>query len=602
MTSIADYNNNPGNLRPPKGLTYPGQIGVDDRGFAIFENKEAGRNALIQDIRAKQKQGLNNPNAFIDKYTPASAENPEEGRDNYKIRMAQHLGLKSTTDPFPKGSEEKIADLIAAIEGGEAPAPSEKKEPTVTDPFAGYQPKAKSDSGEPLPPLVPEVSNTERVMGAIADTGEYVANKALENPEIPAAAGVGLGKGILEKVLQSPEKHLVKPGETTPAQVEAARLQYEAKRSRLENLVNEISERQARGVSADDLQREYKILQAEAQGAGQELRARTQELREIPKTYVPPEAPAAAETAEQIAARTKPGASGASNWVRAMGEDIPEVLAAQAENMRKDNPKGGQAIIDANTAAKEKLQGMGLGDYKLTEAGPGQLAVPPDEAARLEREIAERQSREAAERAALAQAEETKRLAAEADLQRQRQLAQQRVEQARQRKVKSGEAAAEAKRRANAAAQQAKSDAAKIETARVSGLAAKQTAREVAEAQPSAFTTATREAGRRFAEKAPIIGNVLGAAGATLSADEAVKRYKEGDYSGAVLGTIEAALNAASMAPPTSPAGLMAKGVGTVGSLGMIPVWIAHDYFGKKGPWAEKKEPQKARGGLTLMR
>jgi hypothetical protein len=98
---------------------------------------------------------------------------------------------------------------------------------------------------------------------------------------------------------------------------------------------------------------------------------------------------------------------------------------------------------------------------------------------------------------------------------------------------------------------------------------------------------ATREAGRRFAEKAPIIGNVLGAAGATLSVDEAVKRYKEGDFSGFVLGTIEAALNTASMAPPTSPVGLMAKGVGTVGSLGMIPVWIAHDYFGKKGPWAE---------------
>jgi len=34
----------------------------------------------------------------------------------------------------------------------------------------------------------------------------------------------------------------------------------------------------------------------------------------------------------------------------------------------------------------------------------------------------------------------------------------------------------------------------------------------------------------------------------------------------------------------------------------MIPVWIAHDYFGNKGPWAPKKEPQKARGGLTLMR
>ena len=106
MTSVADYNNNPGNLKP-KGFTYEGQIGLDDRGFAIFATKEAGRGALIQDIRAKQKQGLNNPNSFIDKYTPAMKENPEEGRDNYKIFLAQNLGsiLKHFHDnpsPGPK--------------------------------------------------------------------------------------------------------------------------------------------------------------------------------------------------------------------------------------------------------------------------------------------------------------------------------------------------------------------------------------------------------------------------------------------------------------------------------------------------------------------
>jgi hypothetical protein len=604
MTSIADYNNNPGNLRPPKGLTYAGQIGVDERGFAIFENKEAGRNALIQDIRAKQKQGLNNPSAFIDKYTPASAENPEEGRDNYKIRMAQHLGLKSTTDPFPKGSEEKIADLIATIEGGEAPASAEKKEPSVTDPFAGYQPKAASDSGQTLPPLEPELSKTEKVMGAIADTGEYVANKALENPEIPAAAGVGLAKGVLEKVLQSPEKHLVGEGEKTPQQVQAAKDAARAAEGKVGELQRIASERAP--IDVDTLQREFELRNMGSQAWDEELRAAQRDLRALPRTL--PVEQAAEETAEQIASRTRPGASGASNWVRAMGEDIPEVLAAQAENMRKDNPKGGQAIIDANTAAKQKLQGMGLGDFKLTEPGPGQLALPAQEAARLEQELAQKQAQEAAEQAARVQQAESQRLAAEADLARQRQQAEQRVEQARRSKIEAGQRASEAKKAANAAQQrvaaQARSDAAKMETARVSARTAQQTAREAAEAQPGAWTMATREAGRRFAEKAPIIGNVLGAAGATLSTDEAIERYKKGDYSGAVLGAIEAALNTASMAPPTSPLGLAAKGVGTVGSLGMIPVWIAHDYFGKKGPWAEKKEPQpqKAHGGLTLMR
>ena len=601
MTSVADYNNNPGNLKP-KGFTYKGQIGVDEQGFAIFENKDAGRSALIQDIRAKQRQGLNNPNAFIDKYTPAMKENPEEGRDNYKIFLAQNLGLKNTTDPFPKGSEEKIADLIAQFESGTPPATAGKEESGTKKPFEDFKPRVFTQDDEPPPP--PPKTGVEKAIDYATDVGGAVVDKVVENPELPAAAGLGLIKGTLEKVLQSPEKHLVGEGEKTPQQVQSARDAARAAQTRVGEVERIASSREP--IDVETLQRQFDLRKFGNELADEDLRAAQKDLKGLPKTYVPPVEPVAADTAEQIASRTKQGASGASNWVRAMGEDIPEVLASQAENMRKDNPKGGQAIIDANAAAKQKLQGMGLGDFKLTEPGPGQLALPPQEAARLEQELAARQAQEAAEQAARAQADEAKRLAAEADLQRQRQAAEQRVEQARKSKISAGERAAEAKRQANAAQQrsaaQARSDAAKLETAQISARTAQQTAKEAAAAQPSGLTMATREAGRRFAEKAPIIGNVLGAAGATLSTDEAIDRYKKGDYSGAVLGTIEAALNAASMAPPTSPAGLMTKGVGTVGSLGMIPIWIAHDYFGNKGPWAPKKEPQKARGGLTLMR
>ena len=49
----SDFNNNPGNLRPPPGVKYYGMIGVDDKGFAIFENKDYGRQALINDINKK---------------------------------------------------------------------------------------------------------------------------------------------------------------------------------------------------------------------------------------------------------------------------------------------------------------------------------------------------------------------------------------------------------------------------------------------------------------------------------------------------------------------------------------------------------------------
>ena len=614
MTSIASYNNNPGNLKP-KGFTYEGQIGLDDQGFAIFATKEAGRSALIQDIRAKQKQGLNNPNAFIDKYTPAMAENPEEGRDNYKIRMAQHLGLKSTTDPFPKGSEEKIADLIATIESGEAPAPAGKEESGTKKPFEDYKPRVHTQGDtEPPPPLLK--TGVEKAIDFATDTGEAVVNKVIESPELPAAAGLGLVKGTLEKVLQSPEKHLVGEGEKTPQQVQSAKDAARAAETRVGEVQRIASSREP--IDVDSLQREFDMRKMGKELMEDELREAQKNLKGLPKTYVPPEVPAASvatEAAENISAGRASGPkiegdSGTRNWmIQEAGQkhQLPEAVLDMATGKSKDSPTGGKALIDQDLKNIQKINELGMGDTKLTTTPSGvQLQLPANVASDLEGELAAKQAQQIADQKALADQVEAKRLAAEADLARQRQAAEQRVEQARKSKISAGERAAEAKRAANAAQQrsaaQARSDAAKLETAQISARTAQQTAKEAAAAQPSGLTMATREAGRRFAEKAPIIGNVLGAAGATLSADEAIERYKKGDYSGAVLGTIEAALNTASMAPPTSPLGLAAKGVGTVGSLGMIPVWIAHDYFGKKGPWAEKNPPQKARGGLTLMR
>ena len=613
MTSVADFNNNPGNLKP-KGFTYKGQIGVDDRGFAIFENKDAGRSALIQDIRAKQRQGLNNPNAFIDKYTPAMAENPEEGRDNYKIRMAQHLGLKSTTDPFPKGSEEKIADLITTIEGGEAPAPAGKEESGTKKPFEDFKPRVFTQDDEPPPPL--EKTGVEKAIDFATDVGGSVVNKVVENPELPAAAGLGLIKGTLEKVLQNPEKHLVGEGEKTPQQVQSAKDAARAAQTRVGEVERIASSREP--IDVDTLQREFDMRKMGKELMEDELREAQKNLKGLPKTYVPPAEPAALPSGTSApegrvgpaSGPTIEGDSGPRNWtIRTAGQkhQMPEAILDMVTDQTKESPTGGMRLIREDLANLEKIKELGMGDTKLaTTPGGVQLQLPTSVAADYEGQLAAKQAQEAAEQAARAQQVEAQRLAAEADLARQRQMAELRVEQARKSKISAGERAAEAKRKANAAQQrsaaQARSDAAKLETAQISARTAQQTAKEAAAAQPSGLTMATREAGRRFAEKAPIIGNVLGAAGATLSTDEAIDRYKKGDYSGAVLGTIEAALNAASMAPPTSPAGLMTKGVGTVGSLGMIPIWIAHDYFGNKGPWAPKKEPQKAHGGLTLMR
>jgi hypothetical protein len=115
---LSTWNNNPGNLRPPKGVVYKGQIGIDPKGFAIFEDPESGRSALINDINIKIKRGINTPDAFIDIYSPAGKENPDDSRKNYKMHMAKTVGINSPTDPFPEGAAEKIADAITGFEAG----------------------------------------------------------------------------------------------------------------------------------------------------------------------------------------------------------------------------------------------------------------------------------------------------------------------------------------------------------------------------------------------------------------------------------------------------------------------------------------------------
>ena len=179
MATIADYNNNPGNIKPPKGVTYEGQIGVDDRGFAVFENKDYGRKALVNDIEIKIKNGLTSPEAFINRYAPAGEENNEDARMNYKIFLADQLGLKSTADKFPEDSAQKIADLVAHFEAGTRPdqttAPSSEAKPNFDAPKLA---SSNTDTGDgstaqEIPPYVGGIIGG--VTGTTAGTSAAVA-------------------------------------------------------------------------------------------------------------------------------------------------------------------------------------------------------------------------------------------------------------------------------------------------------------------------------------------------------------------------------------------------------------------------------------------
>lgn len=174
MATIADYNNNPGNIKPPKGVTYDGQIGVDDRGFAIFENKDFGRKALVNDIEVKIQKGLVTPEAFINRYAPAGNENDEDARMNYKIFLADKLGMKSTGDKFPENSAHKIADAIAHFESGTRPE-------VTTAPAVPALPVADSPENKPSQPSI-------NPAGGIPDPAQL-------NPLFGMIPGAGYGAG-----------------------------------------------------------------------------------------------------------------------------------------------------------------------------------------------------------------------------------------------------------------------------------------------------------------------------------------------------------------------------------------------------------------------
>jgi hypothetical protein len=203
MTTLSDYNNNPGNLRPPKGITYDGQIGVDDKGFAIFENKEFGQKALVNDLSYKLRHGVNTPDKFVDKYAPAGKENDEESRENYKLYLASQFGLKSTTDPFPEDGAEKLATAVGAFEGGTwNKPPEEKKEEAAADATVA----AQADKGDRLPPgrnadIPGEAEQTRDalgVIGGIAGTGTTAAIETTKKlaPLVPNLINTMTGQGV----------------------------------------------------------------------------------------------------------------------------------------------------------------------------------------------------------------------------------------------------------------------------------------------------------------------------------------------------------------------------------------------------------------------
>ena len=507
---------------------------------------------------------------------------PKETRD-YSLRVSQNFNL----------DDEKETGLISPIQGAESDEPETE----------GERMKREGASIDPN-------ATTEPVDDSMFGKAKQLYKENVDNNLVLAGLG-GAGKGYVEKVLTDPSLNVFGPDERTPAEVRSANDKFKNAQTNLNSLAEEIENRKASGASIQDLEQELRMKQNAARQAQQELQMATQEAKKISGAPMPVVEPAPIVEAEPRAGRASgpkiENDSGTRNWmIQEAGQkhQLPEAILDLATDKTKDSPTGGKALINKDLANLEKIKQLGMGESKLTTTPSGvQLQLPADVASSFESELAQRQEADRLAQEKVARANESQRLAQEQQLQQQRQQAEQKTNIKRNQKITLGEEAAEAKRLRNAELQKLASEEKALSKANIGLRTAAQTAQDVEAAQPSAWKIATREAGRKLSERAPMIGNALGAVGATMSIDEALKRFNEGDTSGGVINTLEAGLNLASMATPTSPISLMIKGVGAVGSLAIIPAGLLHDYIKGVGSFAKTKNPpQKAKGGLTLMR
>lgn len=241
----------------------------------------------------------------------------------------------------------------------------------------------------------------------------------------------------------------------------------------------------------------------------------------------------------QLTDKAPPDLKGAQKWTSTMGgDDVPLEQKMQAENMRSNNPKGGQAIIDRNTAAKQKLAGMGETGYSLTEPKPGQLAVP---------------DKIAAERQAKLLVEQQTQNSAALEAQRKAEIARKEVEETQRLRDRAE-----------------KTNYNRTETA-LSEKAA--TAKRLAE-ENAKLADLTKKAptglGRAGVFAGKVAGKTIGALSGIalpLAAEEAAKRFDSGDTVGGVIATAEVVLAAMAMLPPGTPITAAMKAVGIGGGL-----------------------------------
>jgi len=213
-----------------------------------------------------------------------------------------------------------------------------------------------------------------------------------------------------------------------------------------------------------------------------------------------------------------------------------------------------------------------MSNWVLTgEKGPGELYLPPEIADPKNAEIQQRTEANQNQQAILAQQQEQERLRLQAELER---LNQERASRGAEHNVVTGQTKAVAPLRR--ALTKAETDA---------EIAQRKLAR--AQEQPSAAGRVLERAGVASSKIGPIprtiAGGLAGMAG-VMSYQEALKRYKAGDTSEAVLKGLQAGSAGLSLLPPAGKKLTKLRGLGALGAIGSYGYDLGRQVFDKNLP------------------
>ena len=516
----------------------------------------------IKDMSGAGASAVDNKSKTKDNYV--NFESPEAFGDYYANMMRRlypkALNTGDDITKYAQGLRTGVKGSYAEDEGYEQAirgahkltssfyAGSDDGEKKSENPFEGYESessKLKREQEEAEKNKPPAVVNPDDKQGGI------------NAPEVGAIAGAATN--LLFPPMTNPE--LPPKIDTSKAQERATEAadKLELARRNLQAVVPQ---------GPENLEETFRQSQGELERLKNEQRLAQERLRALNRPPASVQAPAPAPEPAEVPSRTKAGDPGAVNWVRSMAEGVPDVVAEQALNMRADNPRGGQAIIDADMAARQRQSGLGLGDYGLTRTEGGvQLALPPTTVAEREAEIARQAQENKAElerraeetrvqQEAQARAAEQQRLAREAELER---LRQERAAAGQQHNVVTGQ------KRTAAPLQRALT---KAETD--AEIARRRLAR--AQEQPNALVRPLDAAGVKTAKMGALPRTAVGAGAGYLgvmSYQEALARFKAGDTSEGVLKALEAGAAGAALLPPAGKTMTRTRGVGVLGGLGL---------------------------------